>query len=101
MARYRMDDGTVVDTEKATQVWKEDTVWDGNNRIGVVTRSQWVHQWLHRSRKGRYYIEVESQWQGSTPHAEWISNHEATRWLLLNNYDLPEELQPFADEVTE
>ena len=101
MARYQMDDGTVVDTDNASQMWKEDTYWDGNNTCGVHTRSQWVHQELYRSRRGRYYIETCSQWQGSQPHAEWISNHGAARWLLINNDEIPEELQEFADEVIE
>jgi len=99
--RYRMQDGTIVDTEKASRFWKEDTFWDGNNRCSVNTGSQWKHQMLYRSRKGRYYIEHVSAWQGSHPHCEWVSEHEAARWLILNNEELPEELAHLADEVTE
>jgi hypothetical protein len=97
-----MDDGTVVKTENATQHWDEATRWNGNNHISVATGSQWEHQTLYRSRKGRYYVEHESQWQGSTPHAEWISNHEAARWLLANGHDeLPEGLAALESEVSE
>ena len=58
---------------------------------------------LHKSRKGRYWLEYWSQWQGSTPHAEWISNHEAARWLLHNNEDheLPDDLAALEQEVSE
>jgi hypothetical protein len=87
-----MDDGTVVKTENATQSWDEATRWDGHNRISMATESQWEHQTLYRSRKGRYYVEHTSQWQGSTPHAEWVSNHEAAHWLAANGIDLPVEL---------
>lgn len=101
MSVYRMDDGTVVNTEKATRFWAEATRWNGSNNISVATGSQWVHQTLYRSRRGRYYIEHESQWQGSTPHAEWISPEEATRWLLANRYEVPDELQTHVEQVSE
>jgi len=101
MAVYRMEDGTVVKTENATQSWEEATRWNGSNRISVATGSQWNHQELHRSRRGRYWIESYSQWQGSTPHAEWISNRTAAEWLLANGHELPEDLKALEQEVCE
>lgn len=106
MSVYRMSDGTVVNTDKASTHWEEDTRWDGRNHISVATGSQWEHQTLYRSRKGRYYIEHCSQWQGSTPGAEWVSNEEAVRWLIANGHketddDFPEELKPLVDDLTE
>ena len=102
MARYRMSDGaSVVDTANATQHWDEDTRWNGNNHISVATGSQWEHQTLYRSRRGRYYIEHTSQWQGSTPSAEWVSNEEAARWLLANEHEVPAELTTVAEQVSE
>ena len=101
MAVYRMDDGKLVDTDKTVQSWDEQTYWDGNNRRSVATGSQWVHERLHKSRKGRYYIERWSQCQGSTPSAEWVTEREATAWLLLNGHDLPEDLKRFEAEVCE
>jgi hypothetical protein len=101
MARFQMDDGTVLDTKNATKNWQELRRWNGNNHISVATGSQWLHQELYRSKKGRYYLVHSSQWQGSTDRAEWISNHEAARWLLANEHDLPEELAKLADEIIE
>lgn len=101
MARYRIEGDGLVDTDKATASWEEDTRFDGNNQISVATGSQWDHQTLYRSRKGRYYLVHESQWQGSTPHAEWVSPEEATRWLVLMEYDLPEDLKQYEEEVVE
>lgn len=101
MATYRMDDGTIVKTENATKSWDEATRFDGRNHISVATGSQWNHQNLYRSRKGRYYIEHWSQWQGSAPHAEWVSNHEAARWLLANEHELPEDLKALEEEICE
>jgi hypothetical protein len=101
MARYRMDDGTIVDTKRATQSWDEDTRWNGKNHISVNTGSQWDHQRLYRSAKGRYWIECWSQWQGSLPHAEWLDRVEAAKWFLLNDYEVPEELADVLEEHTE
>ena len=101
MARYRMDDGTVLDTENSTQHWDESTRWDGRNHISKATGSQWEHQTLYRSRKGRYYVEHTSSYRERTPHAEWVSNHEAARWLLANNHELPADLAELADEISE
>lgn len=101
MARYRMDDGTVIDTENAQTSWREDTYWDGHNHVSKATGSQWDHETLYRSRKGRYYIEHTSQWQGRRPHVEWVSREEAARWLLAQGEELPEDLKDLEDEIME
>ena len=104
MSRYEMSDGMVVDTENASASWKEGTQWDGNNHISLATGSQWDHQTLYRSRRGRYYVECKSQWQGSTPSAEWVSNEEACRWLLANEHletddDFPADLAALVEAM--
>jgi len=107
MSKYRMSDGMVVDTKNSTGCWEEDTEWDGHNHISCATGSQWEHQTLYRSRRGRYYLESTSQWQGSTPSAEWISNEEAVRWLLgcahleATDKKFPKDLQDLVDSVTD
>jgi hypothetical protein len=101
MSRYRMDDGTVVDTDNAKQSWDEGKRWNGSNHISLATGSQWNHETLHRSRKGRYYVERWSQWQGSTPGAEWIGHRTAAAWLLANGHDIPDDLVEAAEEVAE
>jgi hypothetical protein len=101
MSTYRMDDGTVVKTENAIKHWNEANRWDGNNHISKATGSQWNHETLYQSRKGRYWKECESQWQGSTPHAEWLSNHSAAQWLLANDHDLPADLADLECEISE
>jgi hypothetical protein len=32
---------------------------------------------------------------------DWVSNREATRWLILNECELPDDLKELEDEVTE
>jgi|FLYL01.1.fsa_nt_gi hypothetical protein len=101
MAKYRMEDGAVVDTERASASWPEATDWDGRNHISRPTGSQWEHQHLYRSSKGRYYIEEWSDWQGSRPGAYWVSDEDAARWLLANDHQLPEDLRKYEAEVVE
>jgi hypothetical protein len=101
MSKYRMDDNTIVDTTRATHTWEEDSRWDGSNHISVATGSQWDHEDLYRSRKGRYYIVHSSQWQGSTPCAEWISHRAAAAWLLNNAHEIPAELADTAELISE
>lgn len=99
--RFQMDDGSIVNTKNAVKHWDEDTFHDGHNHISVATGSQWNHQTLYKSRKGRYYIVSTSQWQGSRDHCEWVSNHEAARWLLANNEALPDDLAQLEAEIVE
>lgn len=100
MSKYRIE-GVVVNTENATESYEEATRWNGNNHISVATGSQWDHQTLYRSRKGRYYVEHTSQWQGSAPHAEFVSPEEAARWLLANEHEMPAELKAAEETVSE
>lgn len=108
MTRYNMSDGTIVDTSKSSKQWKEETEWDGNNHISCATGCQWDHETLYRSRRGRYYVVHDSQYQCRREYAEWLSNEEAVRWLSANGYfdddsteEIPEELTKLVDELTE
>jgi hypothetical protein len=101
MDRFEMDDGAVVDTALAARKWDEDTVWDGRNHIGRVTRSQWERETLYRSSKGRYYLVHTSAYQGTLPTAAWLTPEEAVRWLTLNEDGIPEDLQEAAEGVVE
>jgi len=101
MTTYRMQDGTIVKTENAILDWKEEKDWNGNNWISRATGSQWEHETLYKTRKARYWLEHTSQWQGHGAHAEFVSEHEAVRWLLANEYDLPEDLEPLRAEIEE
>ena len=101
MSKYKMEDGSIVNTDKATKSWGEELDWDGNNHISRATGSQWDHEELYRSSKGRYYLEHTSQWQDSRPHAEFITNEEAALWLLANDYELPQDLKEFEEQICE
>jgi hypothetical protein len=90
--KYRMEGGRVLDTDKASAEWEEAIDWNGQNFVSRPTGSQWEHETLYRSSKGRYYIERTSQRQGSRPHAELVTNEQAAAWLLANDHELPQDL---------
>jgi hypothetical protein len=96
-----MEDGTIVDTDKAQTHWDEDTYWNGHNHISKATGSQWAHETLYKSRKGRYYTEHLSAYHQGQGHVEWLSPQEAARWLLHMEYELPDDLKQYADEIEE
>jgi hypothetical protein len=99
--RYRMDNGTIVDTARASRHWEEACDWDGSNMISRATGSQWEHRDLYRSRRGNYYVRHYSDWQGTRDHIEWVSREEAARWLLLMEEELPKDLKDLEDEIVE
>ncbi len=102
MAKFQVDK-TVFDTEKAKASWSEASDWDGSNHISRATGSQWNHEKLFLSAKGRYYVVRSSNVQGSRDEMEILSPREAAAWLILNDYgdDLPEDLAGLASEVVE
>ena len=101
MTTYRMEDGTILKTENAVQSWDEKKDWNGSNKISRATGNQWGHETLHKSRKGRYWVEHDSLWGDSLPWASWISKREAAAWLLLMEHEVPEDLQEHLEQVEE
>jgi hypothetical protein len=101
MARYKMDSGAVVNTDKATEHWAEATRWDGRNHVSVATGSQWRHETLYRSLRGNYYVETTSQNLSEAPGARFVTPQEAASWLLQMGHELPEDIAHHATEVEE
>lgn len=99
--RYKTEEGKILDTEKAQQSWEETRDWDGVNKIGRSSGSQWSYQTLYKSKTGRYYLEFGSCIQGNMPSADFVSGKEAAAWLLFNELELPEDLKKFEDEIVE
>lgn len=98
MTRFRMSDGMVVDTEKAVTVWEEERDFDGHNQIGRSSGSQWLWQTLYETRRGRYYTVTVGN---NRSYAEWLSNEETARWLLVNHKPIPDSLAAIANDLWE
>ena len=77
--------GKWVDLEKCT-IYDERRVWDGDNLIGAVTRSQWVYESLYRTQSGRWVLWRSSDWQGDDDSWAEIDNEAAAGWLGLANF---------------
>jgi hypothetical protein len=101
MARYQIDDDSFVNTDLAKEKWDEDTWWNGQNHISKATGSQWEHETLYLSSKGRYYVIHTSQYEGTAPGARWLEPGQAAAWLLNNDHDLPEDLKGFQSSLEE
>lgn len=98
--RYHLSDGSIYDDEAVcAKSWPEGTCWDGRNLISLATGSQWHHQRVVLTRRGRWVLEEWSDWQGSTPQADLIGEPEAARWILLQGHALPESLHQYADDL--
>lgn len=96
MARINLGNGQWFNPEAAEQ-FAEDTRWNGNNHISVPTGSQWEHERLYRTSKGRWVLHSWSQWQGSMPRYEIVSDDTAQQWLIDNDHrDNVERLFPGA-----
>jgi hypothetical protein len=91
----------IVNTQKARNVWEENTYFDGRNHISSATGSQWDHQMLYESSRGNFYIVSESDYQGSPTTAEFVDEKQAVMWLLQNEIDPPERLASVVAEVEE
>jgi hypothetical protein len=87
MKRVALTDGSVkwFDEEKAT-AFKEETFWDGNNHISKITGSQWDHEILYRTASGKWVTHEWSQVQGSEETYTSITDEEAAKWFIQNEY---------------
>jgi hypothetical protein len=98
MNRQSIGNGQWFDLDSAHE-WEEDTYWNGSNHISSATGSQWDHQTLYRSKKGKYILFSWSQRQGVPEVWSIISDEEAARWLTDNKKDFPDGLSHFQEEL--
>lgn len=87
MTRCTLTDGTWFDSDGAKS-WNESRTFDGRNHISDATGSQWEHERLYRTQKGRWVLYAWSQWQGSRDSYTPIDAPEAAAWLVQNGHDV-------------
>lgn len=87
------------DKDRATRI-DEETTWNGNGHVSVHTHTQFMHQGLYRTAGGRWVLCRFSDWQGSQPTYEFVTDDEARSWLLVNHSDAEaaEYFGPVEDE---
>ncbi|MGH3693226.1 MAG: hypothetical protein ACRDRX_04370 [Pseudonocardiaceae bacterium] len=74
------------DPDKA-RWFTEEADWDGSNNVSVATGVYSEHQMLYRTKGGRWVLHCWSQWQGTMPSYEFVSDERAREWLLLCGHD--------------
>ncbi len=83
--RVNLSNGTWFNPDAATK-FEEATRWNGNNHVSLATGSQWEHEMLYRTAKGAWVLHCWSQWQGSTPSYEIITETDANVWLIRQGH---------------
>ncbi|MBW7865056.1 MAG: hypothetical protein H3C30_11680 [Candidatus Hydrogenedentes bacterium] len=101
--KVQLDDGGFIffDRDKALECWDEGAWWDGSNNISLATRSQWEHEILYKTSKGRYVLQSWSQWESTPDSYQILTPKEAAVWLLTNEHDVPADLSKHVDHLIE
>lgn len=87
--RFRMRDGSVVDTDRAVARWEGRSWYDAYNPAT-----------LYKSAKGRYYEVVTFASTGTLNcYDDYMTPERAAGWLELNGLPLPEDLKDNSDLV--
>jgi len=85
----------------AAERFDQDTRWDGNNMIGVITGSQWVDEYLYRTRGGRWVRNHDAHRYCNGPDTyEFITDGQARDWLLRSECN-DDAVQRFFGEIEE
>lgn len=103
-------DRTIVghfDLDAATHVLEEATAWDGNNRVGAISRMQVNRAQLYRTKGGRWVENSDHRPEFDGPNIwRFLTDDEAREWMLktggqeaeaaLEQWfpDIPEEAGP-------
>jgi len=70
------------DPQKA-EVFEQDKRWDGNNMVGVITGSQWIDEYLYRTKSGRWVcLNDATRYHNGSAVYEFITDEQAKDWLL-------------------
>jgi len=70
------------DPQRATR-YDSDTKWDGNNRVSVITNSQWIDEYLYRTAGGRWVLNHDATRYHSGPDDyRFVTDDQAHDWLL-------------------
>jgi hypothetical protein len=100
---YGADTGELAgwfNTDSAEQ-FNQDTEWDGSNLIGVITKSQWVYEYLYRTKGGRWVLNHdEHRYRNGPDTYRFINDDEARDWLLRSQCN-DEAVKRFFGEVEE
>jgi len=70
------------DTSSA-EIFEQGKEWNGSNMVGVLTGSEWVDEYLYRTKGGRWVLNKDAHRYMNGPDTyEFITDAEAQDWLL-------------------
>ena len=78
----------------------EDSNWEGRNHISKATGSQWDHETLLFTRKGKWVLNSYGSSCGQYDDYTVISEAKAIEWIVQNNR-VNELVDPLPSEVSE
>jgi hypothetical protein len=84
-----------------SEAFEQDTRWDGNNMVGVITGSQWVDECLYRTKGGKWVRNNNAtRYMGGPNTFEFLADDEARDWLLRSECN-DEAIERFFGDVAE
>lgn len=79
----------------------QDTRWDGNNHVGVITGSQFIDEYLYRTPGGRWVLNHDAHRYCNGPDTyRFLADTEARDWLLRSERN-DEAVEKYFGEVAE
>lgn len=68
---------------RSAVIYGQDKRWDGSNMVGVITGSQWIDEYLYRTKGGRWVRcnDATRYYNGSCTY-EFVTDEQAKDWLL-------------------
>lgn len=71
------------------ECFEQDKNWDGSNMVGVMSGSQWVDEYLYRTKGGRWVRNHDATRYCNGPDTyEFLTDEQARDWLLRSgNHD--------------
>ena len=92
MKRIALTDGSGrwFDREKAESFFDEGQVWNGKSNISMATGQLTEHEGLYRTALGNWVLHSWSQYPGTMPRWEIVSDEFAAGWLIANEHDSDE-----------
>jgi len=68
---------------RSAVVFGQDKRWDGNNMVGVITGSQWIDEYLYRTKGGRWVrCNDATRYHNGSCTYEFVTDAQAKDWLL-------------------
>ncbi len=68
---------------KTAEIFEQDKRWDGSNMVGVITGSQWVDEYLYRTKGGKWVRNNDAtRYMGGPDTYEFLTDDEARDWFL-------------------